>query len=114
MKKYIKNLTFSYLLILTLLLILTTIIVILKYNLNITSKTINIIGLIFSSLIFLLGGIINGKLNKKRGLINGLIMTSIYFMLIIILKICNIPILLSSLIIKSIIIIIGNIIGVNL
>jgi hypothetical protein len=58
--------------------------------------------------------VINGKLNKKRGLINGIIMTSIYLLFVLIFKIFNQDISLSSIIIKSIVIIIGNIIGVNI
>ena len=62
----------------------------------------------------LISSIINGKLNKKRGLINGVIMTSLYLITILIFKMFNQDITLSSIIIKSIVIIIGNIIGVNI
>ena len=109
-KNYLKTLIIFILLSIFSAFILTMI----RFNTNLSLSIINIIKSILSLFIFLLTSIINGKLNKKRGLINGLIMTSIFLFCIIILKVFNYEIKISLIIIKSIIIIIGNIIGVNI
>ena len=114
MKLYFKNYLKTFLFLLISLIIFSFIIVIIRFNSQIEYKTIRIISLISSSLLFLLASIFNGKLNKKRGLINGIIMTSIYLLIVLIFSLFNQTILISSIIIKSILIIIGNIIGVNL
>lgn len=114
MKLYFKNYLKTFLFLLISLIIFSFIIVIIRFNSQIEYKTIRIISLISSSLLFLLVSILNGKLNKKRGLINGIIMTSIYLLIVLIFSLFNQTILISSIIIKSTLIIIGNIIGVNL
>ena len=114
MRLYFKNYLKTFLFLLISLIIFSFIIVIIRFNSQIEYKTIRIISLISSSLLFLLASIFNGKLNKKRGLINGIIMTSIYLLIVLIFSLFNQTILISSIIIKSILIIIGNIIGVNL
>lgn len=114
MKLYLKNFLKSFLLLLISLIIFSLIIVLIRFNSQIEYKTIRIISLIGSSILFLLASILNGKLNKKRGLINGIIMTSIYLFIVLIFSLFNQTILVSSIIIKSILIIIGNIVGVNL
>lgn len=114
MKLYFKNYLKTFIFLLISLIIFSFIIVIIRFNSQIKYKTIRIISLIGSSLLFLLASIFNGKLNKKRGLINGIIMTSIYLLIVLIFSLFNQTILISSIIIKSTLIIIGNIIGVNL
>lgn len=114
MKLYLKNFFKSFLLLLISLIIFSLIIVLIRFNSKIEYKTIRIISLIGSSILFLLASILNGKLNKKRGLINGIIMTSIYLFIVLIFSLFNQTILVSSIIIKSILIIFGNIVGVNL
>ncbi len=114
MKKTLKNLLISFSFILVLSIVLSLIFTIIRFNSNITNKIVLTINLIFSSLFFLLGAIINGKLNKKRGIINGLIMTSFYLFIILILKMFNINLFFINILIKSTLIIIGNIIGVNI
>lgn len=114
MNKYVRNLIFSFSFLLISLFIAGIIIVLLHYNTEISLKTIRIVSLIISSILFLFSAVINGKLNKKRGIINGIIMSSIYLLVIFILKLFNIEIILTSIIIKSILLIVGNILGVNL
>jgi len=114
MKKIIKRYSLIYIFLFFSLIIFSLIIVAIRFNSNISYKTLKTISLIGSSIIFLLSSIINGKINKKRGLINGIIMSSIYIIIVLIFKIFNFDILISSVIIKIILIIIGNIIGVNI
>lgn len=114
MKKYLKNYMISFLFLTICLVILGIVLVVVRFNSDTTLKTINTIGLIISSILFLLSAVLNGKLNKKRGIINGIIMTSIYLTIILILKIFNIDLTISSIIIKSLLLFIGNIIGVNI
>ena len=114
MMQIIKNYLKSFLFLIISLLIFSLVIVIIRFNTQIEYKTIKILSLIGSSILFLFSSIINGKLNKKRGLINGIIMTSIYLLIVLLFVLFNQTVIISSIIIKSIIIIIGNIIGVNL
>ena len=114
MKKFIKKYSFIYGLLFFVLVLFSIVVVLIKYNSNLSYKTLRLISLIGSAIIFLLISFLNGKLNKKRGLINGVIMTSIYLLIVLIFKIFNFEITLSSIIIKSILIIIGNVLGVNL
>lgn len=114
MKLYFKNYLKTFFSLLIMLLIFSTVIVLIRFNSDIEYKTLRIISLIGSSIIFLLSSIFNGKINKKRGLFNGVIMTSIYLIIVLIFSLFNQEVLISSIIIKSILIIIGNIIGVNL
>ena len=114
MKTMIKNYLKTFILLFILLLVTSFVLTLIRFNSNISLKTLKTLSLITSSIIFLISSIINGKLNKKRGLINGVIMTSLYLITILIFKMFNQDITLSSIIIKSIVIIIGNIIGVNI
>ena len=114
MKQHVKNYIKTFSILLFFLIIFSLLIVLIRFNSNLEIKTISIISLIGSSLLFLITSIINGKLNKKRGLINGIIMTSIYIFIVFIFSLFNQTILISSIIIKSILILIGNVLGVNL
>lgn len=114
MKKFIKRYVFIFSILIALLLVFSLILVLIKYNSSLSFKTMKLISLIGSSILFLLVSLLNGKLNKKRGLINGIIMTSIYLFFVLVISLFNIEITISSIIIKSILIIIGNILGVNI
>lgn len=114
MRKSIKKYLFTFSFLLLSLIVFSLIIVILKFNTNMTYKTLKTISLIGSSIFFLISSILNGKIHKKRGLINGVLMTSIYLIIVFIIKLFNVDITISSIIIKIILIIVGNIIGVNL
>jgi len=114
MKKFIKRYVFIFSILIALLLVFSLILVLIKYNSSLSFKTMKLISLIGSSILFLLVSLLNGKLNKKRGLINGIIMTSIYLFFVLVISLFNIEITISSIIIKSILIIIGNVLGVNI
>lgn len=114
MKKFIKRYVFIFSILIALLLVFSLILVLIKYNSSLSFKTMKLISLIGSSILFLLVSLLNGKLNKKRGLINGIIMTSIYLFFVLVISLFNIEITITSIIIKSILIIIGNVLGVNI
>ena len=114
MKKFIKRYVFIFSILIALLLVFSLILVLIKYNSSLSFKTMKLISLIGSSILFLLVSLLYGKLNKKRGLINGIIMTSIYLFFVLVISLFNIEITISSIIIKSILIIIGNVLGVNI
>ena len=114
MNKMLKKYLITSLFLLISLLVLAIIISIIKFNTNVSFKTLKTISLIMSSIIFLITGILNGIIHKKRGLINGLIMASFYLLIVGILNLLNVNIITSSVIIKTLLLFIGNIIGVNI
>lgn len=110
-KSYIVSLSFIFLSTLIFSLVLT----ILKQNDWINLNLSNIITSILSLLIFFIGAIILGMKIKKKGLINGVILSIFYVFIKLIIGI-NLNHLTSivQFISKTILIILGTIIGVNI
>ena len=115
MKTTLKSYTVSLLFILFSTFIFSLILTILKQN-NIINLTVsNITSNILSLLLFFVGALILGLKIKKKGLINGIILSIIYVSLNLIIgfNLDNI-VLITKFISKILLIVTGTIIGVNL
>lgn len=115
MKTTLKSYTLSLIFILFSTFIFSLILTILKRNDLINLTTSNVTSSILSLLLFFIGAIILGVKIKKKGLINGIILSIIYISinLIIGFNFSNF-IYIVKFIGKIILIILGTIIGVNL
>lgn len=117
MKRKLTNISLSFILVIILGVVMSLIISLLS-ALNVISITLNdnlLLGL--SLLLFFLLGLFFGLQEKKKGLFNGLLITAIYLIIIYALKLLNKEYEISSIYIiisRSLLIIIGCIVGVNL
>ena len=115
MKTTIKSYIISLLFIFLSTFIFSLVLTILKQNDLISITTSNITSSILSLLLFFIGAIILGIKIKKKGLINGLILSILYIStsLIVVIHLTNLTSIIKF-ISKIILIILGTIIGVNL
>jgi len=115
MKTTLKSYTLSLIFILFSTFIFSLILTILKQNDLISLTTSNVTSTILSLLLFFIGALLLGLKIKKKGLINGVILSIIYVSinLIIGFNFTN-TISIIKFISKIILIILGTIIGVNL
>lgn len=109
-KRYAVGVTFLF--IMTLILAGTS--TILKYSVSISDHTLIIVEGITGALIFLLSGIIIGRGYGKKGYLHGLVLVVIYLIALFIITRFNEDFNFWNIIIKSICLLIGSILGVNL
>lgn len=116
MKQKLTNISLTFLLIIILGIIFALTTSMLTYFQIISINVNDNIVLILSLFLFFLLGFIFGLIEKKKGLLNGLLLVSIYLLTIFSFKIINQNFTFTSIYIiltRSLLIIIGCIIGVN-
>jgi len=115
MKTTLKSYTISLIFILLSTFIFSLVLTILKQNNLINLTTSNITSSILSLLLFFIGALILGIKIKKKGLVNGIILSMVYVAinLIIGFNLTNVTSIIKF-ISKILLIILGTIIGVNL